>query len=222
MSSTGSQEAPLAKLPRGPHQLSVDEVRASQRARLTRAMLDLVGEQGFAQTSVPQVVAAAKVSRNAFYELFSDKVDCYLAAVDEEIEELLAALRPPRPAMSWLEILRHSMRVYAGWWQARPGRARAYLVELPQAGERAVEQRERTYEAFGRLFTRMAELIREDHPDLPPLRPLAVRAVVLTITEEIAADVRAGKVDRLDERIDDFVWLVVRLLADDATADEVL
>ena len=67
-------------LPRGRHKLGADTVRASQRERLIRAMLETVAEQGYEATTVPRVVARARVSRNAFYEFFDDKTSCFIAA----------------------------------------------------------------------------------------------------------------------------------------------
>lgn len=206
-------------LPRGPHRLSPEEVRESQRARLLTAMLDLVGTHGWAKTTVPQVVARARVSRNAFYELFSDKADCYLAAVEDEVAELLEAQRPPRPDMGWRELLEHAMGVYLAHWQARPEGARAYLVEMPQVGAPAVEQRARTYEVFAEQFCVLAGLVRVDRDDLPPVTPIAVRAAVTAITEEVTREVRAGRLDTLHTRHREFCWLVVRLLADDTEAE---
>jgi AcrR family transcriptional regulator len=218
-SEGSSDEDVLARLPRGPHRLSAEEVKASQRARLIRSMLDLVGERGWSETTVPQVVAAARVSKNAFYELFDDKVDCYLAAVDEQVGELLAAMRVP-PAADWRETLEHGMGVYLRWWQDRPLDARAYLVELPEAGARAVEQRERAYDVLGRVFARLASQIRAELPQLEPVQPVALRAIVAAITEDVAREVRQGRVDRLGDRAPELMWLVVKLLADDAAAHE--
>ena len=53
-------------LPRGRHKLGAEAVRASQRERLIRAMLETVAERGYEATTVPEVVARARVSRNAF------------------------------------------------------------------------------------------------------------------------------------------------------------
>ena len=80
-------------LPRGRHKLAPDDVRASQRERLVRAMLETVAERGYEATTVPDVVARARVSRNAFYEFFDDKIDCFIAACDDAAAEMLDQLR---------------------------------------------------------------------------------------------------------------------------------
>ncbi|HRV61000.1 MAG TPA: TetR/AcrR family transcriptional regulator [Solirubrobacterales bacterium] len=70
-------------LPRGRHRLSADYVRASQRERLLRAMLELVAENGYQVASVPDVVTRARVSRSSFYQEFDGKLGCFLALCDE-------------------------------------------------------------------------------------------------------------------------------------------
>ena len=82
-------------LPRGRHAAAREVVLASQRGRLLEAMAQCVAEQGYAATTVAQVIARAGVSRKTFYEQFADKRACFLAAweVGTEIllEQVLAA-----------------------------------------------------------------------------------------------------------------------------------
>lgn len=213
MSSDVNEEpsAPLAPLPRGRHNLPLSVVRASQRERLLHAMLESVGEHGYEATTVPEVVAAAKVSRNAFYELFSDKADCFLALCDELADEVLADISQPTED-HWLAALRAGTARYLRWWQERPAFSRTYFVELPSAGTRAVEQRDRQYAQFREMFDGLAAWARRQQPELPPPGPLGTRAVVLTVTELVAEEVRAGRTDRLTDLEDEIVDLIVLLL----------
>ena len=82
--------AEAARLPRGRHSLSREEVAATQRARLMLALTEAVGESGYAATSVADVIGRAGVSRQTFYEQFTSKLDCFLAAFDAACEILLA------------------------------------------------------------------------------------------------------------------------------------
>ena len=184
-------------------------------------MLDLVGEQGYEATTVPAVVARARVSRNAFYALFTDKTDCFLALCDELAEEMLSELMDTRGATEWVGALRLGTERYLAWWAERPAFSRTYFVELPTAGSRAVAQRDKQYARFREVFEALGGWARAQQPELPPLRPLATRAIVLAVTELIAEEVRAGRTSRLTELADDIVFLIVTLLADDATAQRV-
>jgi AcrR family transcriptional regulator len=211
------EPAALAPLPRGRHKLPAHAVRASQRERLLAAMLDSVAEQGYEATTVPQVVARARVSRNAFYELFADKTGCFLALCDELATELLDEI-VVTDAPDWLTALRAGTGRYLRWWRDHPAFSRTYLVELPAAGARAVAQRDRQYVRFRETFEALAARARVEQPRLPPLPPLRTRATVLAVTELVAEEVRAGRTARLASLEDDVVGLIVSLLADDPSA----
>jgi len=203
----------LEPLPRGRHNLSRDDVRESQRARLTRAMLDCVAQQGYQATTVADVVAAARCSRNAFYELFEDKEACYIAASDETGAEMLEALvSAAEREESWLDALRSGTRSYLQWWVDNPNYAAAYLVDLPAAGRRALEQRDRVYADFAAMFEGLGTRARAEQPLLPPLPELAPRMLVMAITELIAQEVRNGRVAKLPELEDMLVRFVVKAL----------
>ena len=206
-------------LPRGRHKLSAQAVRSSQRDRLLRAMLGLVGEQGYADTTVPMVVSAARVSRSSFYALFDDKTDCFIAACDRESSELLESLVAMGSEEDWVQALRRGMDRYVRWWQQRPAFSRAYFLELPAAGTRAVRQRDRQYARYRDMFAALGARAREEQPELPPLSPLATRMIVAGVTEIVADEVRGGRLAGLDALADDLLYLVLRLLADDATAE---
>jgi AcrR family transcriptional regulator len=208
-------------LPRGRHNLPREAVLESQRTRLVRAMLDCVADKGYPATTVSDVVSTARVSRNAFYELFADKEACYLAACDEAGADMLQALYRYGAEQSWLDALRGGLHAYLEWWRANPLYAVAYIVEIPAAGRRAVEQRDRVYAQFAAMFDALGQRAREEQPELPALSPVAARALVSAITDLVGAEVRKGRVDRLGDLEDDLLELVVRVLADDATAAHV-
>ncbi len=182
-------------------------------------MLELVGRDGYEATTVPQVVAAARVSRNAFYELFDDKADCFLAACDAIAEELLRELLALVTEPDWVQALREGTRRYLTWWQRRPTFASAYLVSLPVVGERALRQRQRQYAAFRAMFEALGARARAEQPELRPLDALVPRVLVTVITELVAEEVRAGRSSGLSTLADEIALLAIRLLADDATVE---
>jgi AcrR family transcriptional regulator len=205
-------------LPRGRHRIPASAVRASQRARILRAMLECVGREGYEATTVPKVVATARVSRNAFYELFEDKVDCFIAVCDEIGGELLAELIALTAEPDWIIAMWEGARRYLRWWQERPTFASAYLISLPTVGERALRQRERQYRAFRAMFADLGRRARVEQPELGPLGELVPRVLVASITELVAEEVRAGRASELDRLSEPVALLAIRLLADDATA----
>ncbi|MEA2479558.1 MAG: hypothetical protein QOJ07_1480 [Thermoleophilaceae bacterium] len=185
-------------------------------------MLECVAEKGYTATTAADVVARAQVSRNAFFELFGDKQGCYLRACDQANVQLLGELYPMAEEKSWLDAVRKGVGVYLRWWCDRPGYAFGYLVELPTAGRAALDQRDRAHSAWVAMFDALAARAREEQPRLPDVPPLATRLLVNSVTELVAEEVRAGRLDRLGELEDDVVFHVVKSLADDATARRAL
>jgi AcrR family transcriptional regulator len=211
-------------LPRGRHKLPKEAVKASQRERLLRAMAELVGERGYEATSVPQVVAAARVSSNTFYGFFTDKTDCFFALCEQLGDELLQqVVQPPPPAddpSGALAALNRGLRAYLRWWPERAALARAYFVELPAAGPRAIEERDRQLERFEAILRFVAERARAFFPDSPPLRDVDVLAAGILMRELVASHVRAGRVNQLDELEDDLRYVLVKLLVGDEAAQQ--
>ena len=54
-----------------------------------QAMIEVVSERGYPETRVVDVIGVAGVSRKTFYELFDSKEDCFLAAYDVLLGNLL-------------------------------------------------------------------------------------------------------------------------------------
>ena len=209
-------------LPRGRHKLAPGKVRSSQRERLLRAVIECVARNGFDATTVPAVVATARVSSNAFYEHFADKTDCFLAACDAVAGELLSELVTLAAEPDWVQAIAKGMRMYLHWWQARPAFARAYLLFVPHGGEGAAEQRERTYALFEAMFADLGRRARDEQPELAALSPLVPRVLVVAITDAVAERIRAGDEAGLARLEPELTRLAIRLLADDATAERAL
>jgi AcrR family transcriptional regulator len=193
-------------LPRGPHGLSREEVERSQRERLLAAMADAVGEKGYVNTTVADVIARAGVSRASFYVLFDDKADCfratYASAADLIVRVLADALAERRTAAvpgieaTPLALLDHVLTTYLDQLQGAPSLARTFLVEVYAAGPRAIEQRRASMESF-------VDLVAETHrgeTGLLGTRPdqrFAAEALVGAVSSMVTNLVGADELDRL-------------------------
>jgi AcrR family transcriptional regulator len=175
-------------------------------------MLQCVGEDGYAATTVPKVVATARVSRNGFYALFDDKVDCFLAVCDEMAAGFLEELYAFGAEPDWEQALEKGMRAYLRFWQERPEFSRAYLVELPSAGPRAWAQRDGQFKRFELIFDELAARARKADPGLPPINRMASRLLVLGITEIVALEAREGRLHRLEALHDELLALAIGVL----------
>ncbi len=93
-----TEVAGLGPLPGGHHGLSREQVVESQRERLLAAIVTAVAAKGYRATTVTAIVKEASVSSKAFYELYSDKEEAFVAAFDAlvgHLEDLLAQAVAP-------------------------------------------------------------------------------------------------------------------------------
>jgi AcrR family transcriptional regulator len=65
-----------------------------QRTRVLKAALQVASESGSQGMSVTAVVACAGVSRRTFYDLFGDRDECLVAALEELLARMAAVVAP--------------------------------------------------------------------------------------------------------------------------------
>lgn len=127
------------RLPRGRHNLTRDQVRADQRRRMLTAMADAMTRKGYAGTTVTDVIEGAGVSRETFYQQFSSKLACYLAAFDVAADIVVHTLRDGRARGGTpLEQFEHAVDRSIDLLAAEPAYARVVLVEVHAAGPEAM------------------------------------------------------------------------------------
>ena len=206
-------------LPRGPHNLTRDDVLQSQRQRMTDAVAHAVAAKGYAATTVGDVVAGAGVSRKTFYEHFRDKEECFLAAFDAGVEALLAAIVAAEPEQpGWEGMLRARVRAYLEALAARPEFARTFMLEVFVAGPRAIERRGEVLDRFAQLFRDLHAEARRAYPELPPVPDPIFAAAVGGVNELVSAYVREGRTAELGELEPALVYLQMALFAGPETA----
>jgi AcrR family transcriptional regulator len=156
----------------GAHGRQVSDI---QRARMLAAMVEVVAERGAANVTVARVVARSGVSRRTFYELFSDREDCFLAAFDDAIARIAneVVLAYEQPAI-WREKIRAGLCVLLQLLDYEPGMGRLVIVETLGAGPKALERRRRV---LAQVITAVDEgRLEAKGSDGPP--PLTAEGIV--------------------------------------------
>src|SRR5271154_1574700 len=69
----------------GPGGLPRGQVTEIQRSRMLAAAVEAVEDVGYARMTVAEVIGRARVSRKTFYDVFTDREDCFLAAFEQAI-----------------------------------------------------------------------------------------------------------------------------------------
>jgi AcrR family transcriptional regulator/DNA-binding MarR family transcriptional regulator len=113
-----------------------------QRARLLDATFAVVGEQGFRGMAVRAVTERAGISSKTFYDLFSDREDCFLAAFDHGVDRLAAVASPGYAReRDWVAGIRASLGALLGFLDGEPALRALVFVEALGAGPRVLERR---------------------------------------------------------------------------------
>ncbi len=126
-----SVAAGLGPLPGGHHGLSREQVVESQRERLLAAIVTVVAAEGYRGTTVTAICKEATVSSKAFYKLYSDKEEAFVATFDAlvaHVEELLTEAVAPHVG-DWPAQVVAALTVLVRFFSEEPELARFCLLE---------------------------------------------------------------------------------------------
>lgn len=181
-------------------------------------MIEVVSERGYPETRVVDVIGVAGVSRKTFYELFESKEDCFLAAYDALLENLLGEATQAfeaEPGASWAERVCSTMEALLEHLAEHPEEARFAIVEVLAAGPKALARRD----AALRQFTGFLEAGRsETSVELPGITSLSVAG---GINELLYSEILHGAVARLPSRLPDLMfWITLPFLGPEGASAE--
>jgi AcrR family transcriptional regulator len=139
----------------GGHQLRREVVVHHQRERMLVAVVEVVAERGYRAVSVGDIVKRAAIARAKFYENFSSKEDCFLAAYDRAVAELTqrATEACERAGDSIAERMYAALGATLDYMAANSALTRACVVEAPAAGPVTETRREQ-------VLTSLADVVR--------------------------------------------------------------
>lgn len=177
-----------------------------RRSRLLEAMLEVVGERGYANASVSLLLERTGLYRQAFYDDFLDKEDCFLQAYDHaarQLEGIVSAAAAE--ADDWRGRLRRGLAAALGFLDRRPDIGRALVVEVHAAGPRAVAKRDR---AMARVagFLGQGGAEASDGASPPRLAPEAIAAGIHAVLHARLAARDDGAYSRL---LPEFMYIAV-------------
>jgi AcrR family transcriptional regulator len=210
---SGQLAAVPRTLPRGSHALGREVVLLSQRARLVEAIVQLVASKGYAAVRVRDITTHARVSRTTFYEQFTDKEGCFLAAyragAHAHVEHVTAAIRR---RLAPAEQIAAAIVAYVEVLVAEPDYAWTFLVEVHRAGEPALEERVK-------ILGRYADLLRswydahQTELDLTANLPAGVYSAAVAAVDALVAEaVRERRLDRLPALVPTLVYIQLALM----------
>lgn len=161
--TSNSTERPLP----GRQPLSREFIVRHQRARIIAALTEEVTEKGYRAVTIADLVQRAGIARNTFYENFSSKEDCFLAAQQHAVSVALDRVVGAAGTFeSWPERVRAGLTAFLDYVIEEPALARLCIVEALAAGPAAVEYHHESQQAFVSLF-RLGRDVSSRAEDLP-------------------------------------------------------
>lgn len=115
--------------------MTTDAAGADFRTRLLAACEASIAEDGYAKTTIADIVRRARTSRRTFYEHFSSKEECFMALLAEanadQVRQISAAVDPDAP---WREQARQAIEAWIASGESRPDLTLSWIRDGPSLG----------------------------------------------------------------------------------------
>jgi AcrR family transcriptional regulator len=193
-------------LPPGRPRLSEEQVAANHRQRILFAAAQLAEKKGYTATTIAEITKLARVDGRAFYALFADKQDAFMALHELGFQEIMAVTAGAFfTGSTWPERSWEAGRAFTHFLEQNPTVARVGFVEANAVGAGAIQRVEDSHVAFT-IF--LQEGYQYAQSDDPPSR-LALEAIIATIFEIAYRQARASSKPQMAGLLGQmtFLWL---------------
>lgn len=119
------------------------------RQRLLDALEASIAEDGYAKTTVADIVRRARTSRRTFYEHFASKEACFVdlltAANRQQVEQIYAAVDPHSP---WRQQVQQAVEAWIATGESRSSLMLSWIRDVPALGAATRRLQRDAMEAF--------------------------------------------------------------------------
>jgi AcrR family transcriptional regulator len=181
-------------------------VTSTKRQAILEGMLEAVGAEGYENTSVRTVLDRTGVYRQAFYDNFADKDECYLQAYDVGLQRVEAlVLAAAAEESEWTGQLRAGLGALLDFLDAEPDIGRALLVEVHAAGPEALAKRAAAMARIN-LFLDQAREVAGDSESPPAIAGEGIAAGIHAV---IHSRLATGSSDGFRQLLPEFMYFAV-------------
>ena len=194
----------LSRLPPGRHGLPREFVSRNQYERLIAGLAEAVAENGYAGTTIAHITRHAAVSRRTFYEHFSSKDECFVAAYETVMMELRERVGEAfDQEEEWPLAIKAGIKAMLEFLAAEPHLARLSMVEALIAGPVVVERYDAAIQSLVPYFQAGREGRSADV--LAGLSPTTEEALVGGMVSLISRRIFADRAEELEALLPDLV-----------------
>ncbi len=157
------------------------------RDRLLDGLGASIGERGYRDTTVADIVRHARTSKRTFYEQFASKEECLIELLRRNNEDLIANIEAAvDPEAEWREQIRQATDAYVDHIGSRPAITLSWIREAPALGIVARPLHRLAMEQLTDMLVGLTDSPGFRRAHLPPIsRPLAL--IVLGGLRELTA-----------------------------------
>lgn len=185
------------RLPRGRHGLPAGVIARSHRTRILYGTAEVMTDKGYAEATVADIVASAGVSRDVFYEHFTDKQHAFLEAQNHPTQHILESCACAYFAeQQWPERVWAMLRALLEMIARNPAMSHLRLVECYAAGPEAIRRAEEITRSFT-IFLEEGYSQREQARELPRLTLQAITGAAFELIQRQVARGRGSSLPRL-------------------------
>src|SRR3954452_20159445 len=146
------------------------------RDRLLDGLASSIGERGYRDTTVADLVRHARTSKRTFYEQFASKEECLIELLRRNNEDLIAGIRAAAdPEADWQQQIRQAAVAYVDHIGARPAITLSWIREAPALGAAAQPLHRLAMEHLTDMLVGLTDSPGFQRANLSPIsRPLAL------------------------------------------------
>lgn len=160
---------------------------AEFRRRLLDGLAASIQERGYRETTVSDIVRAARTSKRTFYDHFSTKEECFVELLSANNDDLVATVnRAVDPEAPWTEQVRQAVTAFVGTIEANPAITLSWIRELPALGEGARPMLRRGFTGLTEMIVALTDSPGFRRAGVPPL-PATVATILVGGLRELTA-----------------------------------
>jgi AcrR family transcriptional regulator len=146
------------------------------RDRLLDGLAASIGERGYRDSTVADIVRHARTSKRTFYEQFASKEECLIELLRRNNEDLIANIEAAvDPEAEWRDQIRQAAEAYVDHIGSRPAITLSWIREAPALGAVARPLHRLAMEALTDMLVSLTDSPGFRRAELPPIsRPLAL------------------------------------------------
>lgn len=188
--------------PPGRQPLSKEFISRHQRARIIAALAEETAANGYRSVTVADIVKRAGIARNTFYDNFSSKEDCFLAAQQHAVDTALGrVVDAAHRVESWPARVNAGLAAFLRYVASEPALAKTCMVEALSAGPASVERYEQSLQSFLPLF-RIGRTVSRHGDQLPDtLEETIVGGIFWVVYHRVTI----GETERIEELLPELV-----------------